>query len=96
MLNKKQSFWVTAASASAMLQRTLRQQAENAVFKFTTTRNISGKIRDQFHAALAIEKESRLYVIFPRFAGSDVLIQFISTTTHSLSNQILYWSNVAL
>ena len=34
--------------------------------------------------------------LFPRFAGSDVLIQCMSTTTHSLSNQTFYWSNVAL
>ena len=33
---------------------------------------------------------------FPRFAGSDVLIQCMSTTTHSLSNQTFYWSSVAL
>ena len=31
---------------------------------------------------------------FQRFAGSHVLIQCISTTTHSLSNQTWYWSNV--
>ena len=30
---------------------------------------------------------------FPCFAGSDVLIQCMSTTTHSLSNQTFYWSN---
>ena len=33
---------------------------------------------------------------FPPFAGLDVLIQRKSTTKHSLSNQTLYWSNVAL
>ena len=33
---------------------------------------------------------------FQRFAGSDVLIQCMSTTTHSHSNQTFYWSNVAL
>ena len=32
----------------------------------------------------------------PRSASSDVLIQCMSTTTHSLLNQTLYWSNVAL
>ena len=32
-------------------------------------------------------KESQFYVIFPRFAGSDVLIKRMSATAHSLSNQ---------
>ena len=40
-------------------------------------------------------KKVNFHVIFLRFAGLDELIQFMSTTL-SLSNQTLCWSNVAL
>ena len=37
------------------------------------------------------EKNVGFTTFFLRFVGSDV-----STTTHSLSNQTFYWSNIAL
>ena len=49
-----------------------------------------------FVYSLSVLNNSRFYVIFTRFAGSDVLIQCMPTTAYSLLNQTLCWSNVAL
>ena len=45
---------------------------------------------------LLLQRKVDFTSFFPRFAGSDVLIQCMSTTTRSLSNQTFYWSNAAL
>ena len=54
------------------------------------------KVRHLFNDFRKGRKKGGFTSLFPRFAGSDVLILCMSTTTHSLSNQTLYWSNVAL
>ena len=42
------------------------------------------------------KKKSILHHFFRVFAGSDVLIQCMSTTAHLLLYQTLYWSNIAI
>ena len=57
-----------------------------------------GRLTSNFHKSISATLNHKVGFtsFFLRFAGSDVLIQCMSTTTHSLSNQTLYWSNVAL
>ena len=73
------------------LQMVLQQQKSE---KNLVDQVLSFKIqspKQKLHATLLTKilyfRQSVLRHFFPRFAGSDVLIQRMSTTTHSLSNQ---------